>query len=195
MHSHQSARRSATLLLGALMIQVGGAMYAASATADLSMLMVTLVAVFYVLTAIGAYMVRCWLAVAAAVAGGLISCLLPAGVIPTWTVNIGINLVYLVMYLPLQRAFDRMLSEADVSRGTLVLGRGWAMSMLISRAASMIGFLPLFVGQDAISLAQGQFTSLFIAQLGLEIAAMIGGIVSYVFMVRYLWRARGLLDG
>ena len=57
----------------------------------------------------------------------------------------------------------------------------------------MMGFLPLFVGEAERSAAQGQYTLLFRVQIVLEITALLAAIVSYVWMVRYLWRAKTLL--
>ena len=57
----------------------------------------------------------------------------------------------------------------------------------------MMGFLPLFVGQAELSAAQGAYTTLFTLQVVFEMIALLAAIVSYIWMVRYLWRARTLL--
>ena len=67
------------------------------------------------------------------------------------------------------------------------------MATLIQRGASMLGFLPFFQAQAVLSAQQGSFTPLFAVQLVLEIIALIAAVVSYIWMVRYLWRARRLL--
>ena len=54
-------------------------------------------------------------------------------------------------------------------------------------------FLPFFQAQAVLSAQQGSFTPLFAVQLVLEIIALIAAVVSYIWMVRYLWRARRLL--
>ena len=57
----------------------------------------------------------------------------------------------------------------------------------------MLGFAPLFAGQDVLSAQQGSYTPLFTLQLALEVIALIAAVLSYIWMVRYLWRVRGLL--
>ena len=99
----------------------------------------------------------------------------------------------MLIYLPVQRGLDQKLRAADVSEQTLRIGRTWAIATLVQRGSSMLGFLPLFAGQVEISAAQGQYTLLFRVQMVLEIVALLAAIVSYVWMVRYLWRAKTLL--
>ena len=187
----ETACRAATLLLAALLLQLAGALLAPHL--ELRVMSLWLVAAFYLLTAFSAWSLRCWLGTAGAILGVAVTCLLPAYDWPSGMVNVLISLSYLVMYLPVQHAMDQVLSENDVSRATLTIGRGWSVSLVISRVASITAFLPYFEQQAEISAAQGQFTLLFRIQLLLEIAALVVGIVSYVFMVRYLWRARALL--
>ncbi|MDY3619412.1 hypothetical protein [Agathobaculum sp.] len=192
MVSAKNARRAATLalvglgcqLLGALIIGVPGGQAAALAV----------IAAFYLLTGYAAYLLKSQIAIVAAVAGLALTALPIASMVPSWSANVAVNLIYIVLYLPMQRAFDRVLYDADVSQGTLTLGRCWVVSLLIGRGASMLGFMPYFEGQAELSTAQGQFTMLFRIQLILEIVALIAAFVSYVCMVRYLWRARGLLE-
>ena len=120
----------------------------------------------------------------------------PAGMaagLSGWAVSIASNLLFLLFYLPLQRGFDEKLYAAHAPEQAHPLGRTWAMATLIQRGASMLGVLPCFQGQDVLSAQQGSFTSLFAVQLVLEMVALIAAIVSYIWMVRYLWRARKLL--
>lgn len=81
----------------------------------------------------------------------------------------------------------------DASEQTLRIGRTWSLTTLIQRGASMMGFLPLFVGEAERSAAQGAYTTLFTLQVVLEMIALLAATVSYVWMVRYLWRAKTLL--
>lgn len=99
----------------------------------------------------------------------------------------------MLLYLPLQNGLDREMCAADIPNRARRLGRVWAYATLLQRGASMLGFLPLFQGQAALSAQQGSYTTLFTVQLALEIIALIAAVVSYIWMVRYLWRARKLL--
>ena len=123
----------------------------------------------------------------------MLTLLLPNGTNPDWIGNMLVNLLFLLMYLPLQRSFDRKFRALDASEQTLRLGRTWSLTALIQRGASMMGFLPLFVGQAELSAAQGAYTTLFTLQVVFEMIALLAAIVSYIWMVRYLWRARTLL--
>ena len=110
-----------------------------------------------------------------------------------WAGAIAVNLLFLLLYLPLQNGLDREMCAADIPDRARRLGRVWAYATLLQRGASMLGFLPLFQGQAALSAQQGSYTTLFTVQLALEIIALIAAVVSYIWMVRYLWRARKLL--
>lgn len=182
--AQQSARRAAVWALAAFVVQLVGAACDFSAGTALSALVC--MAAFYLMNAYAAYLLKSWTAVAAAVAGALLVVLLPGGTEPAWIGNIAVNLVYLAIYLPMQQAWDRHLSEADVSRASLSIGRGWVIAMLIGRGSSIGGFMPAFEG-----LQPGD--QLFSLVLMLEVVALIAGFTSYVFMVRYLWRAKRLL--
>ena len=48
-------------------------------------------------------------------------------------------------------------------------------------------------GQAELSVQQGAYTVLFCVQMGLEVVALLAAVVSYAWMVRYLWRAKTLL--
>ena len=146
----------------------------------------------WLMSGYAALRLRCLAALSAAAAGAVLAVLSMAG-ISGWMVNIVSNLLFLLFYLPLQRGFDEKLYAAHVPEQAHRLGRVWAMATLIQRGASMLGFLPCFQGQDVLSAQQGSFTSLFAVQLVLEMVALIAAIVSYIWMVRYLWRARRLL--
>ena len=148
----------------------------------------------WLMSGYAALRLRCLAALGAAAAGAVLAVLSMAG-ISGWMVNIVSNLLFLLYYLPLQNAFDRKLAAADVSKGTRMLGRVWAYATLAQRGASMLGFLPYFDGQDVLSAQQGSYTTLFTVQLTLEMIALLAAIVSYVCMVRYLWRVRTLLRG
>ena len=188
----KNARRAAALALAGLGCQLLGALIIS--VPDWQAASLAVIAAFYLLTGYAAYLLKSQLAVVAAAAGLALTVLPVASMVPSWTANVTVNLVYIVLYLPMQRAFDRVLYDADVSQRTLTLGRCWVVSLLIGRGASMLGFMPYFEGQADISAAQGQYTMLFRVQLILEIVALIAALVSYVCMVRYLWRARGLLE-
>ena len=143
----------------------------------------------WLMSGYAALRLRCPVALGAAAAGAVLAALSTAGV-SGWMVNIASNLLFLLYYLPLQNAFDRRLAAADVSQDTRMLGRVWAYATLTQRGASMLGFLPYFDGQDVLSAQQGSYTTLFTVQLALEVIALLAAVVSYVWMVRYLWRAR-----
>lgn len=140
-----------------------------------------------------AYRLRCRAALGAAAAGAVLAAIQLAGIDPGWAGSIAVNLLFLLFYLPLQRGFDEKLYAAHAPEQTHRLGRTWAMATLIQRGASMLGFLPFFQAQAVLSAQQGSFTPLFSVQLVLEIIALIAAVVSYIWMVRYLWRARKLL--
>ena len=151
-----------------------------------------LLLVCWLMNGYAALRLRCTAALAAAAAGAALSVLMMAGA-SGWAVSMASNLLFLLYYLPLQNAFDRHLAAADVSNGTRRLGRVWACATLIQRGASMLGFLPCFDGQDVLSLQQGGYTPLFTVQLALEVIALLAAFVSYIWMIRYLCRARVLL--
>ena len=151
-----------------------------------------LLLVCWLMNGYAALRLRCTAALAAAAAGAALSVLMMAGA-SGWAVSMASNLLFLLYYLPLQNAFDRHLAAADVSNGTRRLGRVWAYATLVQRGASMLGFLPCFDGQDVLSLQQGSYTPLFTVQLALEVIALLAAFVSYIWMIRYLCRARVLL--
>lgn len=152
-----------------------------------------LLAASYLMNGWAAWRLRCLPALDAAIIGCVLVLLLPDGTNPDWVGNMLVNLLFLLMYLPMQRGFDKKLRTADVSEQTLRIGRTWSLATLVQRGSSMMGFLPLFIGQAEISTAQGQYTLLFRVQMLFEIAALLAAIVSYIWMVRYLWRAKTLL--
>ena len=154
---------------------------------------VALLLVCCLMNGYAAYRLRCPAALGAAAAGAVLATVQLAGIDPGWAGSIAVNLFFLLFYLPLQRGFDEKLYAAHAPEQAHRLGRTWAMATLIQRGASMLGFLPCFQGQDVLSAQQGSFTSLFAVQLVLEMVALIAAIVSYIWMVRYLWRARKLL--
>ena len=140
-----------------------------------------------------AYRLRCPAALGAAAAGAVLAAVQLAGIDPGWAGSIAVNLLFLLFYLPLQRGFDEKLYAAHAPEQAHRLGRTWAMATLIQRGASMLGFLPYFEGQAALSAQQGSYTILFTVQLAFEVIALIAAVVSYIWMVRYLWRVRKLL--
>ena len=188
--SRYSPAAAALWTLAALAVQVASALFLGG---RLALLGLTLMLGCYLMNAYAAFRLRAWAALAAAAAGGLLVLLAPGGTEPAWIGNIVVNLLFLLFYLPMQNAMDRALRAADVSRGTLRLGRIWAVAALVQRGASMMGFLPIFAGEAEKSAAQGAYTLLFSLQVGLEVVALIAALVSYVCMVRYLWRAKALL--
>ena len=151
-----------------------------------------LLLVCWLMNGYAALRLRCTAALAAAAAGAALCVLMMAGA-SGWAVSMASNLLFLLYYLPLQNAFDRHLAAADVSNGTRRLGRVWACATLAQRGASMLGFLPCFDGQDVLSLQRGSYTPLFTVQLALEVIALLAAFVSYIWMIRYLCRARVLL--
>lgn len=154
---------------------------------------VALLLVCWLMNGYAAYRLRCPAALGAAAVGAVLAAVQLAGIDPGWAGSIAVNLLFLLFYLPLQRGFDEKLYAAHVPERAHRLGRTWAMATLIQRGASMMGFLPFFQAQAVLSAQQGSFTPLFAVQLVLEIIALIAAVVSYIWMVRYLWRARRLL--
>ena len=153
-----------------------------------------LVLVCWLMNGYAAYCLRSWAALAASAAGAALVLVNLCGMQLGWLGDIAVNLFYLLFYLPMQRAFDEKLYAADAPERTLRLGRTWATATLIQRGASMLGFLPYFEGQAALSAQQGSYTILFTVQLAFEVIALIAAVVSYIWMVRYLWRVRKLLQ-
>ena len=185
----QNAASAATWTLAALAVQLIAGVCADMVGKPAGM---ALLLICWLMNGYAAYRLRCPAALGAAAAGAVLAALSAAG-LSGWAVSIASNLLFLLFYLPLQRGFDEKLYAAHAPEQTRRLGRTWAMATLIQRGASMLGFLPCFQGQDVLSAQQGSFTSLFAVQLVLEMVALIAAIVSYIWMVRYLWRARKLL--
>ncbi len=188
--SRENAASAANWTLAALVVQVAAAVCIGMVG---TLAGAALMAVCYLMNAWAAWRLRCPVALSAALIGCVLTLLLPNGTNPDWIGNMLVNLLFLLMYLPLQRSFDRKFRALDASEQTLRLGRTWSMTTLIQRGASMMGFLPLFVGQAELSAAQGAYTTLFTLQVVFEMIALLAAIVSYIWMVRYLWRARTLL--
>ena len=184
------ARQAASLLLIALAVQLGGSLLAEMANLDTAWLIGIL---FYVLSGWATVLLGSRLSLAAAICGAGVCLALPFSLLPQAASVILTNVIYIALYLPVQRVFDQRLKIADVSRATLTIGRGWSLFTLIGRALSIADRLPYFAGQDKLSAAQGHFTALFQAQLAIEVAGLLAVVISYVFMVRYLWRAKNLL--
>ncbi len=186
----QNAASAANWVLLAFVVQVAAAFspMLLGETAEL-----VLLAVSYLMNGWAAWRLRCPVALGAALIGCALTLLVPNGTGPTWVGNMLVNLLFLLIYLPMQRGFDQKFRALDASEQTLRIGRTWALVTLIQRGASMMGFLPLFEGQAKLSAVQGQYTLLFRVQMVFEIIALLAAIVSYVWMVRYLWRARTLL--
>ena len=185
----QNAASAATWTLAALAVQLIAGVCADMVGKPAGM---ALLLICWLMNGYAAYRLRCPAALGAAAAGAVLAALSAAG-LSGWAVSIASNLLFLLFYLPMQRGFDEKLYAAHVPEQAHRLGRVWAMATLIQRGASMLGFLPCFQGQDVLSAQQGSFTSLFAVQLVLEMVALIAAIVSYIWMVRYLWRARKLL--
>lgn len=185
----QNAASAATWTLAAFAVQLIAGVCADMVGKPAGM---ALLLICWLMNGYAAYRQRCPAALGAAAAGAVLAALSAAG-LSGWAVSIASNLLFLLFYLPLQRGFDEKLYAAHVPEQAHRLGRVWAMATLIQRGASMLGFLPCFQGQDVLSAQQGSFTSLFAVQLVLEMVALIAAIVSYIWMVRYLWRARRLL--
>lgn len=186
----ENAASAANWVLIAFVVQVAAAF---SPTSFGETAKLVLLAASYLMNGWAAWRLRCPVALGAALVGCALALLVPNGTDPTWVGNMLVNLLFLLIYLPMQRGFDKKLRAADVSEQTLHIGRTWSLATLIQRGASMMGFLPLFEGQAELSAAQGRYTLLFRVQMVFEIIALLAAIVSYVWMVRYLWRARTLL--
>lgn len=185
----QNAASAATWTLAAFAVQLIAGVCADMVGKPAGM---ALLLACWLMNGYAAYRLRCPAALGAAAAGAALAALSAAG-LSGWAVSIASNLLFLLFYLPMQRGFDEKLYAAHAPEQAHRLGRTWAMATLIQRGASMLGFLPCFQGQDVLSAQQGSFTSLFAVQLVLEMVALIAAIVSYIWMVRYLWRARKLL--
>ena len=186
----QNAASAANWVLLAFVVQVAAA-FSPMLLGETTELV--LLAVSYLMNGWAAWRLRCPVALGAALIGCALTLLVPNGTDPTWVGNMLVNLLFLLIYLPMQRGFDQKFRALDASEQTLRIGRTWALVTLIQRGASMMGFLPLFEGQAELSAVQGQYTLLFRVQMVFEIIALLAAIVSYVWMVRYLWRARTLL--
>ena len=186
----QNAASAANWTLAALVVQVAAAACIGMVGALAGLVFM---AVCYLMNAWAAWRLRCFVALGASVVGCVLTVLLPNGTNPDWIGNMLVNLLFLLIYLPMQRGFDQKFRALDAPEQTLRIGRTWSLATLIQRGASMMGFLPLFVGQAELSAAQGAYTTLFTVQVVLEMVALLAAIVSYIWMVRYLWRARTLL--
>lgn len=186
----KNAASAAKWTLAALIVQIAAAVCIGKVGALAG---AALMAVCYLMNGWAAWRLRCFAALGAAFVGCVLTLLLPNGTNPAWIGNMLVNLLFLLLYLPMQRGFDRRFRAQDASEQTLRIGRTWALTTLIQRGASMMGFLPLFEGQAELSVAQGAYTTLFTFQVALEIIALLAAVVSYVWMVRYLWRAKTLL--
>ena len=186
----ENAASAAKWTLAALMVQIAAAVCIGKVGALAG---AALMAVCYLINGWAAWRLRCFAALGVALVGCVLTLLLPNGTNPAWIGNMLVNLLFLLLYLPMQRGFDRRFRAQDASEQTLRIGRTWALTTLIQRGASMMGFLPLFEGQAELSVAQGAYTTLFTFQVALEIIALLAAVVSYVWMVRYLWRAKTLL--
>ena len=186
----ENAASAANWVLIAFVVQVAAAFSPTllGETAEL-----VLLAASYLMNGWAAWRLRCPVALGAALVGCALALLLPNGTNPAWIGNMLVNLLFLLIYLPMQRGFDQKFRALDASEQTLRIGRTWSLFTLVQRGASMMGFLPLFVGQAELSAAQGAYTTLFTVQVVLEMVALLAAIVSYIWMVRYLWRARTLL--
>ena len=185
----QNAASAATWTLAALAVQLIAGVCADMVGKPAGM---ALLLICWLMNGYAAYRLRCPAALGAAAAGAVLAALSAAG-LSGWMAGIASNLLFLLFYLPMQRGFDEKLYAVHAPEQMHRLGRTWAMATLIQRGASMLGFLPCFQGQDVLSAQQGSYTPLFAVQLVLEIIALIAAIVSYIWMVRYLWRARKLL--
>ena len=186
----QNAASAANWTLAALVVQVAAAACIGMVGALAGLVFM---AVCYLMNAWAAWRLRCFVALGASVVGCVLTVLLPNGTNPDWIGNMLVNLLFLLIYLPMQRGFDQKFRALDAPEQTLRIGRTWSLATLIQRGASMMGFLPLFVGQAELSAAQGAYTTLFTVQVVLEMVALLAAIVSYIWMVRYLWRAKTLL--
>ena len=186
----QNPAAAASWTLIALIVQLaaGVCMEAIGHTAGFVLLLVC-----WLLNAYAACRLRSLAPLAASIAGAVFAALCLGGLSAGWVGSMVSNLLFLLFYLPLQNRFDRALAAADVSKGTRMIGRMWSYATLVQRGTSMLGFAPLFAGQDALSAQQGSYTPLFTLQLALEVVALIAAVLSYIWMVRYLWRVRGLL--
>ena len=185
----QNAASAATWTLAAFAVQLIAGVCADMVGKPAGM---ALLLACWLMNGYAAYRLRCPAALGAAAAGAVLAALSAAG-LSGWAVSIASNLLFLLFYLPMQRGFDEKLYAVHAPEQMHRLGRTWAMATLIQHGVSMLGFLPCFQGHDVLSAQQGSFTSLFAVQLVLEMVALIAAIVSYIWMVRYLWRARKLL--
>ena len=188
--SRSNASGAAIWTLAAFAAQIAASLFLNGALRPAGMLLMELC---YLMNAFASFRLRCWVALGASAVGALLTVAVPNGTEPAWVGNMAVNLLFLLFYLPMERDFDRRLRAADASEQTLRLGRTWAMATLVQRGASMMGFLPYFEGQAELSVQQGAYTALFCVQMGLEVVALLAAVVSYVWMVRYLWRAKTLL--
>ena len=182
--------RAAVLMLAALAVQVAAAVCLGYVSRSAGLALMVLC---WLTNAWAAWDLRCYPALAAALIGCALEIVVPNGTDPAWIGNILINLLFLLVYLPMQLGFDRALDAVDASAHLRGVGRVWAMAALIQRGASMMGFAPFFEGQAELSVQQGQYTVLLLVQMALEMVALLAAIVAYIWMIRYLWRAKTLL--
>ena len=188
--SRSNASGAAVWTLAAFAAQIAASLFLNGTLRPVGML---LMALCYLMNAFAAFWLRCWVALGASAVGALLTVTVPNGTDPAWVGNMAVNLLFLLFYLPMQRGFDEKLYAAHAPEQAHRLGRVWAMATLIQRGASMLGFLPYFEGQAELSVQQGAYTVLFCVQMGLEVVALLAAVVSYAWMVRYLWRAKTLL--
>ena len=185
--SRSNASGAAVWTLAAFAAQIVASLFLNGTLRPVGML---LMALCYLMNAFAAFWLRCWVALGASAVGALLTVTVPNGTDPAWVGNMAVNLLF---PRPWARYLARGRRAPDASEQTLRLGRTWAMATLVQRGASMMGFLPYFEGQAELSVQQGAYTVLFCVQMGLEVVALLAAVVSYAWMVRYLWRAKTLL--
>ena len=96
----ENAASAAKWTLAALIVQVAAAACIGMVGALAG---VALMAVCYVMNAWAAWRLRCLVAVGAALVGCVLTVLLPNGTSPDWIGNMLVNLLFLLIYLPMQR--------------------------------------------------------------------------------------------
>mgnify|MGYP001860863325 FL=1 len=101
----ENAASAAKWTLAALIVQVAAAACIGIVGAQAG---AALMAVCYVMNAWAAWRLRCLVAVGAALVGCVLTVLLPNGISPDWIGNMLVNLLFLLIYLPMQRSLDRI---------------------------------------------------------------------------------------
>lgn len=185
-------RLAVSLLLAGLAVQIGGAFVLSNLAVSPRALQLVML-LFFALSAAGLYLLRCPIGCAGGAAGAVVCLLAMLEVLPANALLT--NVLHLVLYLPAQSSLDRSLEQYHSSALTRTLGRRWMWTLVIGRVVSCGAVvMPLFAGAEQASIAQNQLTLAFYVLLALEVIALVATVISYVYQVRYLWRARGVFS-